>query len=128
MNKKYRLKPYANVGFHHLIDKEKWDKLAEEPALDVEFLGDIFGESALISPIGVDKTPTNTVVVSRSDLYIVRDSITNNAKPDNTVIKEKTYTKDELYKTATLVMQGIENEDEAVSASIILAKFLNKLN
>lgn len=127
MNKKYRLKAYDKVSFHHFIDKEKWNELANAPELKVEFLDGFLGETVLISPKGEARTFANTFMVDKNDLYVVKEKV--NPTPVATEEKkDKSYTKDELYRTGALVLKDIEDEDEAISTSIILAKFLNKLN
>ena len=128
MNKKYRLKPYDSVEYHHFIEKSAWDKLASATELSVEFLGDALSDTALICPVGVEKTIANAYLVSRSDLYVVKDTPTNNAKSNKADIKEKTYTKDDIRKAGMRVVECAEGETEAVAYSLAIAKLINELN
>ena len=131
MRKNYRLKPYDDVTNHHFISRETWDKLANCD-LEVHSLRGFLSSTALICPRG-EGTPSllDCSMVDFKDLYEVTEEtnvVANNTA--NEVVKEKTYTKDEIRSAGARALAKNEpsSVNEAVISAIAIAKLINELN
>lgn len=136
MTKKYRLKPWKDVDFHHFIMEETWDKLANCEELEVEFLNGVFEKSALIHPKGSKAELGNTFVVEKDDLIEIKveDKVSCpnpplKAEKSATTKKKKTYSKNDIRKAAMRVVSNEElEEDDAIASAVALARLIKELN